>query len=101
MGASHPRQLELSREYREAAAEHIERIEYLHEQGFFALSHYIAGVAVECVLRAHLVMVDPKFDARHDILELRRDAKFFDFVPAELEERVAAALGEIATRWWV
>ncbi len=99
MAASHAKQLALSREYREAAEEHLERLEYLHDRGFYALSHYIAGVAVECVLRAHLVMVDPEFDARHDIIELRRGARFFDFVPHEAQESVAAALGEVTTRW--
>jgi hypothetical protein len=63
------------------------------------LANYVAGLAVECMLRAYRLKVDPKFDARHDIDKLYRLARFADVVPTSEVEEVGAALGDVIALW--
>lgn len=85
--------------YREAALEHVGVARELHDRGHFAAAHYWAGLAVECMLRAYRVREDPQFDSRHDLKQLIRDAKFYDFVPHRRQEETAAAVSELVQRW--
>jgi hypothetical protein len=56
-------------------------------------------VAVECLLRAYRVRLNPQFDSRHDLNELVKAAHFYDFVPQQYTEAAAADLQEVCARW--
>ncbi len=88
-----------ARTYRDAGAEHITVARELYDSGRFVLANYAAGLAVECVLRAYRVMIDPEFDSRHDLDKLYSLAKFADVVPSQRVEEVTAALGDVVNLW--
>jgi len=85
--------------YWAAAKERAGSLRQLYDAGEFALALYVAGVAVESMFRAFLVITDPEFSSRHDLRELAREAKFAQKVPAELYDASAADLGIIVIRW--
>jgi HEPN domain-containing protein len=86
--------------YREAALEQVQVARDLHDaEQEYGAAHYFAGVAVECMLRAYRMRLDPQFDSRHDLASLVRSARFYDAVPPSLAPDVAAAVQEVATRW--
>lgn len=85
--------------YREAAREHMSLARELHEAGRYVMSHYLAGLAVECILRAYLYRLSPVFSGRHDLLVLYREAQFDSIVTPENKDTVKAALTEVIRRW--
>jgi HEPN domain-containing protein len=85
--------------YRRAAGERAAEALALHEAGSHVLAHYVAGLAVECVLRAYRLRLDPHFESRHDLPRLCKEARFYDFLPQGDVERVSAAVTEVALRW--
>lgn len=86
--------------YREAALEAVGLARELHAQlEAYGAAHYWAGVAVECMLRAYRLLVDPQFDSRHDLRSLVASARFYEVVPPLLEPEVTAAIQVVATRW--
>src|SRR5438876_11495942 len=85
--------------YRDAAAEHITVAGELYDSGRFLHANYLAGLSVECVLRAYRVMIDPEFDSRHEIDKLYKLAKFADVVPPRQAEEIGASLGDVLALW--
>ena len=84
--------------YHEASLEHIEAARQFHEAGADSLSHYFAGLAVECLLRAYLRSAD-KFDADHNLETLADKANFYELVPLAQRENYGAKFSEINQRW--
>jgi len=60
---------------------------------------YLAGVAVECVLRAFASEETDEFDARHDLSRLVKAATIERFVGEKQRQTISAALGEVWARW--
>jgi len=86
--------------YREAALEHLKLALTLHsELGEYGPAHYWAGLGVECMLRAWRLLEDPRFDSRHDLKDLVKEAGLLDLVPPKKKDLVAGALGEVVRRW--
>ncbi|MGA2439659.1 MAG: hypothetical protein ABSH08_01755 [Tepidisphaeraceae bacterium] len=85
--------------YRDAAVERIGTAHKLYEIGRWVESNYLAGLAVECILRAYRWMIDPEFDSRHNIDRLYKLAKFADVVPNHDAEKIVAALGNVIAMW--
>lgn len=85
--------------YRSAALEHLERAQTLHTEGHYYLAHYVAGLAVECMLRARRRKFSAEFDARHDLYDLARSARFFDLIPHALHEEYGAKFALLNLRW--
>jgi hypothetical protein len=57
--------------YFETAVERMRQAQFLYREGnSFALSIYVAGVAVECLLRAFKGRRDPGIDEKHHLLRL-------------------------------
>src|SRR5690348_16148043 len=81
--------------YRDAATEHVTVARELYDTDRQVLANYVAGLAVECMLRAYRMRVDPEFDSRHDIDKLYKLARFADVVPSREVEEIIAALGEV------
>lgn len=110
------------RDYYEAAQERLSQAELLFDlpsecrrslQGdLYALIVYLAGVAVESMLRAYRLKVDRRFDSRHDLdrwfVASKLDNHLEDHLnrqqksPQEVDRRVMelrAAVGEVADVW--
>ncbi len=86
-------------EYRWAALARIGAAERLHASAMYASAIYLAGVAVECILRAYRLRVDPEFDRRHDLRQLLSASGLQDYVPVKRRAEVGAALGDVWARW--
>ena len=88
--------------YFEAAQERLEQAFRVRDEirQASALSHYLAGVSVECMLRAYRSRLDIEFDSRHDLYELARAARFDEIVPQRKTAEYNAALVEVAQRWF-
>ena len=86
-------------DYRWAALDRVGAAELLHHAAKYGSAIYLAGVAVECMLRAYRVRIDPQFDARHDLPQLLTASGLQDYVPEKRRAEVAAALGDVWSRW--
>jgi hypothetical protein len=86
-------------EYRWAALDRIQAAQVLHATGKYGSAIYLAGVAVECMLRAYRLRIDPEFDARHDLRQLLTTSGLQDYIPGKRRAEVAAALGDVWSRW--
>ena len=85
--------------YIDAAREHADLAQKLYNEGDYGVVHYIAGLSVECMLRAYRLRIDPEFDSRHDLLELSKQAKFYDVIPFCRRQTMAASMSEVVQRW--
>jgi HEPN domain-containing protein len=88
-----------AQDYFEAAKERVGEARQCYEQRQYVVAHYLAGLAVECLLRAYRVRRDPRFDARHDLNLLRKQASFCDFVAPRRVVEVSSSLSTILARW--
>ena len=89
-----------SSDYLAAATEHVRGARELYSMQRYVLAHYVAGLAVECLLRAYLYRVNPKlFYSRHDLWELEKASGFSDIVPNSQRQKISAALGDVVSRW--
>ena len=85
--------------YHEVSLEHIDSARELLDQKQYALANYIAGVAVECILRADSFRLDTSFDCRHDLRLWYDAAKFDNIVPADRRELISLSEGIVYTHW--
>ena len=85
--------------YREAATEHLALARELHDTRRYGMSHFLAGLAGECRLRAYHYRLSPVFSGRHDLQTLYRDAKFDGGMMPEQKTNTVAALTEVTRRW--
>ncbi|HBI44654.1 MAG TPA: hypothetical protein DDY78_17655 [Planctomycetales bacterium] len=99
--------------YFQAALQRMEQARHLYDRGnSFALSIYLGGLAVECMLRAFKLRRDPSFDERHNLLRLfsasgmlrvdygkLRDKGFTDTQIDKHLHNLRVALNAIAVLW--
>ncbi len=85
--------------YRDAAGERITVSRELYDLDYYLECNYLAGLSVECILRAYRHMIDPEFDARHDIDRLYKLARFAEIVPEQQVEFFGGKLGEVVALW--
>jgi HEPN domain-containing protein len=85
--------------YKVAAEEHVVAARELHSGQRYVLAHYIAGLAVECILRAYFARRSEDFDKRHDLRELAKSSRFLHPVPFENQRRVWIALNTCVAQW--
>jgi HEPN domain-containing protein len=86
-------------QYIDAAPERANAAQTLYHDRRYTEAVYLAGVAVECVLRAYAQDGGEAFDARHDLRQLFKAATLERFIGANQRKAVSAALGEVWTRW--
>jgi len=86
-------------DYRIAAEEHVTAANQLYGLKRWALAHYVAGLAVECMFRAYRCRVNTQFDERHNLRDLARASGFLDIIPPERVEAILAALEGVVARW--
>ena len=85
--------------YRSAAGEHLERALRLHSEGDYFLAHYVAGLAVECHLRAYLLLITNEWDSGHDLRELAKKAEFYAIIPRSRENEFSLDFETLNLRW--
>jgi HEPN domain-containing protein len=86
-------------DYLSAAQEHVDGARKLYDMRCYVLAHYVAGLAVECLLRAYRYRLSKTFDERHDLTEIFNNSGFRDIVPDNQRDRIGAALGDVVSRW--
>lgn len=92
-------QIARAENYRDAAAERITVALELYGTNRWVESVYLAGLAVECMLRAYRHLIDPRFDARHNLDKLYDLAKFADIVPRSDRDHLVAAMETVTALW--
>ena len=86
--------------YRDAAQEHLNQARFLHHNAMqYYLAHYVAGVAMECILRAHGRLADDEFTGRHDLSQLAARANYFRLAREARRPAYVALVGEANLRW--
>jgi HEPN domain-containing protein len=85
--------------YRAAASEHLPIAATLYDSGEYLMASYIAGLAVEAILRAYQLRLDPEFDARHDLQALSRSAKFGRVLPEREAAEYSQSMTIVVARW--
>jgi len=85
--------------YRSAAKENLGRVQALFEGEEYFLAHYLAGLAVECHLRAYLRRRTNVFNSRHDLRELAAESGYYQIVPAAAAGEFSARFGLLNLRW--
>ena len=85
--------------YRAAAVAHIDAAEDLAEAKQYPLASYVAGLAVECMLRAYSSRLEGTFDARHDLRLWYQRSKFDAIVPVSRVDEISSALVTVASQW--
>jgi len=88
-------------EYRRASHEKFHAAVDAHQNGHYAVSHYLAGVAIECMLRAYRWAIDPSWHERHDLRELMRASGVLQRLSPVKQGVVRDCLNEVALRWSV
>ena len=86
-------------DYRWAALDRMRAAEVLHAATKYAAAIYLAGVAVECILRAYRMRIDKTFDSRHDLPALLTASGLRDYIPSKRRGAITAALGDVWSRW--
>ena len=86
-------------DYIDGASERIGSAYAMYAEDRFADTIYLAGVAVECVLRAFASDEADEFEARHDLHRLMKAATLERFVGEKQRQSISAALGEVWVRW--
>lgn len=88
-----------SSEYREAACEMLDAAVEAHRAARYVASHYLAGLSVECILRAHRWRINSSWDGRHVLIRLAKSARFFELVPPTAAANFQYQFGELTRRW--
>lgn len=77
-----------SEHYFRASIERLRQAKHLYRASdSYALAMYVAGVAVECMLRAYMVKKKAEFDARHDLLLLLQESGMLKVNPDILTKK--------------
>ena len=88
-----------ARNYLIAAQEHLGLAAALLRGNHYSVAHYFAGVAVECILRAHSVSPSGTFDSSHSIEYWARKSNLLPGGTEEAKTEFRAALDEVNARW--
>ena len=75
--------------YFRASVERMSQAHHLYREGkgCYALAMYVAGLAVECLLRAYVVKRKREFESRHDLLLLFKESGILNVDPDKLKAR--------------
>ncbi len=102
-----------SEHYFQASIERMRQAEELYfTRDNYALTMYVAGVAVESMLRAFMLKKSRKFSSRHDVWALFKESSMLDLNPDTLKAKglseeesetyateLEAAVSIVATHW--
>ncbi len=88
-------------EYRRASHEKFNAASHAAQGGHYVVAHYLAGVAVECMLRAFRFQIDRNWDAGHDLTKLLKGSGVLGKVSGSRGGRLQEAFNSLAIRWSV
>lgn len=86
-------------EYYRAAQDHAEEAQLLYDESRYVISHYVAGLAVECMLRAYAVRNGAMFDGRHDLNKWFELARFDEVISEARSEAVSLSYNVVFAQW--
>jgi len=85
--------------YRTAANDNLLRAQSHFDTGDFILAHYLAGLAVECHIRAYLRRRTADFDKRHNLADLASASGYYDIIPYTEQSRFSSIFTTLNLRW--
>lgn len=88
-----------SAEYRVAARQHLQAAYETHAQELYVTSHYLCGLAVECIWRAYRWRRQEPWDGGHVLNSLYKESRFDDVIPDEQVARAAEHINRVITCW--
>lgn len=90
-----------AQDYYLTALERKEEAYYLHESGRYALSMYISGLAIECILRAFKCIHDPTsiFDEKHDLIKLLKTSGLTEIGNEEFRIKIFKMVNRVFAVW--
>ena len=88
-----------SDQYMDASLERIETARRLFEARDYVSAIYLAGLAVECMLRAYRTREEAEFDSRHDLQDLFKKSTILEFVPQGATREFGEHFGQVWSRW--
>src|SRR5207248_7404926 len=86
-------------EYRWAAYENLRAAENADQGSHFVAGHYLAGLAVECILRAYRWRINEAWEGRHNLPRLAEEAEYFNLVSRRYRSRFASQFNDLVRRW--
>jgi len=86
-------------DYFAAANERLDEAKLLFEKAHYALALYVAGVAVESLLRAYTFRLEPKLEAAHNLELLLETSNLRFLVTAVESQQLFAAIADLYRRW--
>jgi HEPN domain-containing protein len=86
-------------DYVETAKERLSNANLLYEATQYSFALYAADVAVESLLRAYIVRLDPILEAAHDLPKLLRASELIHHVKANEGQRIHKSIGALSRRW--
>jgi HEPN domain-containing protein len=86
-------------DYVDAAQERLRNAKLLYEAAQYAFALYAAGVAVESLLRAYIVRIEPVFETAHNLPKLLNESKLRQVVTPDESELIDISLITLARRW--
>jgi HEPN domain-containing protein len=86
-------------DYVEAANERLAEANLLYEKAHYALALYVAGVAVESLLRAYIAQADPILEGAHNLPLLLRESNLRNLATPDEERRIFEAVSLLSKRW--
>ena len=85
--------------YREAAVTHVQAAQNLLDARQYPVANYLAGLSVECILRAYSNHLDATFDARHDLRRWYEKSGLESVVSTKQRAEISTALSIVSSQW--
>ena len=86
-------------DYFDAVQERLSNANLLYEAAQYSFALYAAGVAVESLLRAYIVRMEPKFEAAHDLPLLLKTSNLRSLATPSEYQQIGAAIADLFGRW--
>lgn len=86
-------------DYVDAAKERLAEANLLYEKAHYALALYIAGVAMESLLRAYIFRLEPKLEAAHNLRMLFNASRLHAFITQPEHKQIGTAVTDLFKRW--
>jgi HEPN domain-containing protein len=86
-------------DYVEAAQERLSNAKLLYEATQYAFALYAAGVAVESLLRAYIIQVDPILEAAHNLPSLLYESNLRNRLTRSEYQQIYDSVSALSRRW--
>jgi len=86
-------------DYFDAARERLTQANLLYDKAHYSIALYVGGVAVESLLRAYVVRLDPKLEAAHNLPMLLKASNLRAFTTPIEYQQTGAAIVDLFKRW--